>query len=165
VSVAEVVTQALRFMGSEWRDTVQIEQHIAEQQTIRANKNKLIQVLVNLLQNSLDALKTKTFSDGEKPTIWIAGRVENGQSVLAVRDNGCGIDPKHLGKIFDPFFTTKDVGAGMGLGLSICYRIVQESAGKISVNTEPGKFCEVILEFPVKNRPATNYEHGKSLQL
>ena len=156
VPVAEVLTPALRFLSNESRDTVQIEQQIAAGQTIWANKNKLIQVLLNLLQNSIDALKTKTFADGEKPTIWIEGRVENGQSILSVRDNGTGIDTKHLDKIFDPFFTTKDVGAGMGLGLSICYRIVQESGGKISVKTEPGKFCEFIMEFPVRTSPAKN---------
>jgi two-component system sensor histidine kinase PhcS len=156
VPVAEIVTPALRFLSNEWKDAVQIEQNFAAGQTILANKNKLIQVVVNLLQNSLDALKTKKFADGEKPAIWIEGRVENSRSILSVRDNGGGIDPKHLGKIFDPFYTTKDVGAGMGLGLSICYNIVQEYGGKISVKTEPGKFCEFTLEFPVKTPQAAN---------
>ena len=150
VPVAEIVTPALRFLSNEWKDTVQIEQQFAEQQTIWANKNRLIQVMVNILQNSLDAVKTKSFAQGEKPAIRIEGRVENGQSILSVRDNGGGIDAKHLDKIFDPFYTTKDVGQGMGLGLSICYSIVQEYGGKISAKTEPGKFCEITLEFPVK---------------
>ena len=90
-----------------------------------------------------------------------------GSSILSVRDNGTGIDPKHLDKIFDPFFTTKDVGEGMGLGLSICYSIVQEYGGKISVKTEPGKFCEFTLEFPVKANQADELKagHGKSLRL
>ena len=156
VPVAEIVTPALRFTSNEWKDMVQIEQQFAAGQTILANKNKLIQVVVNLLQNSLDALKSKNFADGENPAIWIEGRVENGRSFLIVRDNGSGIDTKHLGKIFDPFFTTKDVGAGMGLGLSICYNIVQEYGGKISVKTEPGKFCEFTLEFPVQTQQAVN---------
>jgi two-component system sensor histidine kinase PhcS len=69
---------------------------------------------------------------------------------VRVRDNGPGIDAQHLDKIFDPFFTTKDVGEGMGLGLSICYRIVQENEGRISVKTEVGKYCEFTLEFPIK---------------
>ena len=106
--------------------------------------------MTNLLQNSLDAMKQKTFADGEKPTIWLESRVENGRSILSVRDNGSGIGAEHLDKIFDPFFTTKDVGEGMGLGLSICYRIVREYEGRISVKTESGKFCEFTLEFPMK---------------
>ena len=149
VEVAEVVTSALRFLSNEWKDRVQIEKHLPEHQAVWANKNKLIHVLVNLLQNSLDALKGKSF-DNEKPTIWIEGRVENGKSVLTIRDNGSGISAEHLDKIFDPFFTTKDVGEGMGLGLAICYRIVQECEGRILVRTEPGKFSEFALEFPAK---------------
>ena len=155
VAVTEVVASALRFLSNEWRDKVQIDQQLAGQQTIWVNKNKLIHLVTNLLQNSLDALRTKSFQD-EKPAIRIEGRVENGSSILSVRDNGPGIAPADVGKIFDPFFTTKDVGEGMGLGLSICYRIVQEAGGKISVKTEPGKFCEFILEFPVRVHPATN---------
>ena len=138
VEVAEVVASALRFLSNEWKDKVQIVQQIAGHQTVWANKNKLIHLVTNLLQNSLDALMTKSFQD-EKPAIRIEGRVENGSSILSVRDNGPGIAAADLDKIFDPFFTTKDVGEGMGLGLSICYRIVQEAGGKISVKTEPGK--------------------------
>ena len=149
IEIAEVVTSALRFLSNEWKDRVLIEQALPEHQTVWANKNKLIHVLVNLLQNAMDALKGKSFAD-EKPTIWIHGRVESGKSVLIVRDNGSGISAEHLDKIFDPFFTTKDVGEGMGLGLAICYRIVNEYEGRITVRTEPGKFSEFALEFPVK---------------
>jgi C4-dicarboxylate-specific signal transduction histidine kinase len=106
-------------------------------------------VLTNLLQNSLDAMKEKSFGD-EKPKISITGRIENGRSILTIRDNGPGIKAEHLDKVFDPFYTTKDVGQGMGLGLSICYRIVHECDGKILIKTEPGKFCEFALEFPNK---------------
>jgi two-component system sensor histidine kinase PhcS len=154
VTPEEVVMPALRFLNNEWRESIQIEQHFAPDQIVWANKNKLIHMMVNLFQNSIDALKTKTFVNGEKPTIWIESRVEPDRSFLIIRDNGHGIEAKHLDKIFDPFFTTKDVGEGMGLGLSICYSIVQEYGGKISVKTEPGKFCEFTLEFPVKTYQA-----------
>lgn len=150
VDATEVVGSALRFLSNELKDKVTIEQHLPANQTVCANKNKLIHVFVNLLQNSLDALRHKSFPNGERPTIRIEGRQENGSSCLIVRDNGPGIAAEHLDKIFDPFFTTKEVGEGMGLGLSICYRIMQESQGHISVRTEAGKFCEFTLAFPTK---------------
>jgi signal transduction histidine kinase len=149
VEVADIVASSLRFLSNEWKDKVVLEQKLTDHQTIWANKNKLIHVLVNLLQNSMDSMKTKAYQD-ERPTISIEGRLQDRKSLLIVRDNGNGIDSQHLDKIFDPFFTTKDVGEGMGLGLSICYRIVEEAEGKILVRTEPGKFCEFTLEFPAK---------------
>jgi signal transduction histidine kinase len=150
VEVSTLVTSALRFLSNEWKEKVVIEQKLAEHQVIRGNRNKLLQVIVNLLQNSLYAVKQKTHADGEKPAIWIEGGMAGGKSTLTVRDNGSGISPEHLDKIFDPFFTTKDVGEGMGLGLTICYRIVQEYEGQILVKSEPGKFSEFKLEFPAK---------------
>lgn len=149
ISVSEVVTSARRFLSHELKDNVQVHEQIEEDLTLWANKNKLIQVVVNLLQNSLDALARKSFTE-ETPSIWIEGRAADGRNVLVFRDNGSGIETAHLDKIFDPFFTTKDVGQGMGLGLSICYRIVQEFNGRIHVQTEPGKFCQFTLEFPIK---------------
>lgn len=149
VEIGEIIEPVLRFLSAELKDRVRVEQRWLEHQTVTGNKQKLIHVLTNLMQNSVDALKTKTFT-GEAPTIWITGRVENGRSLLSVRDNGPGIESKHVNKIFDPFYTTKDVGEGMGLGLSICYRIMNECNGRISVNTESGKFCEFTLEFPAE---------------
>ena len=149
VPAVEVVTAALRFVRHESRDKVVIQTNLAEGQTVWGNKNKLIQVLVNLLQNSFDALATKPFASGEQPTITITGRQEGGKSLLNVRDNGPGIPTENAGKVFDPFFTTKDVGQGMGLGLSICHRIVQDSGGLITVRSDPGRNCEFTLEFPI----------------
>jgi len=149
VKVAEVAATALRFLGNELKDRVQIHQQISEDLMIEANKNKMTQVFVNLLQNASDAMKTKPYAN-ETPAISIEGRIEDGRTVVAIRDNGPGIDPANVDKIFDPFFTTRDVGEGMGLGLSICYRIVEECGGRINVRTEPGRFAEFLLVFPRK---------------
>ena len=150
VDVAEIVSASLRFLAGEWKNVVHIEQNLPPNQLVWANRNKLIHVLVNLVQNSIDALAEKKFEDGERATIWITSRTENGRGLIVVRDNGMGIEQKTLDKIFDPFFTTKEVGKGMGLGLSICYRIVQGYGGKISVKSERGKYCEFTLDFPAK---------------
>ncbi|MGD1087278.1 MAG: ATP-binding protein [Verrucomicrobiota bacterium] len=166
VDVPEMVNTSLRFLAGEWKDKVQIEQNLPPNQIVWANRSKLIHVLVNLLQNSIDALAEKKFDEG-RATIWIDGRIEGNRSLITVRDNGPGIDPKVVDKIFDPFFTTKEVGKGMGLGLSICYRIVQGYGGQISVKSERGKFCEFTLDFLVKDEveSPTEIVHGKSLRL
>ena len=149
VDVSAIIGSALKFLSSEWKNKVVIEQKVPQRLTIRANRNKLLQVFVNLLQNSLDALRHKTFTAG-KPTIWIEGGLAEDKMVLTIRDNGEGIEKEALDKVFDPFFTTKDVGEGMGLGLTICYRIVQEYGGHISVRSERGEFCELKLDFPAQ---------------
>ena len=149
VPVLHMVEAALRFLSHEWREKVQIERDIPEGQNLWANRNQATQVLVNLLQNALDSLKCKDFT-GTGPTIWLRGVELDGESVLIIRDNGEGIAPENLSKIFDPFFTTKDVGAGMGLGLSICYRIMQQHRGRIDVRSEPGQYSEFRLAFPRK---------------
>jgi C4-dicarboxylate-specific signal transduction histidine kinase len=149
VDVTELVTSSLRFLSHEFKGKVRVVQKLTDHQFIWANKNKMINVIVNLAQNAIDAMRRKKY-DGDEPTLTIEGRVENGRSLIIVRDNGEGIDRSNLDKIFDPFFTTKDVGEGMGLGLSICYRIVQQYDGEIRVNSAAGKFCEFTLDFPVK---------------
>ncbi|MDH3442849.1 MAG: ATP-binding protein [Deltaproteobacteria bacterium] len=147
VPVVKIVESALRFLSHEWRDKVHIDKDIPEGQTIWANRNQTTQVLVNLLQNALDTLRSKSFN-GAQPTIWVRGMEVDGGTVITLRDNGEGIPAENLPKIFDPFFTTKEVGAGMGLGLSICYRIMQQHGGRIDVSSERGQYSEFKLLFP-----------------
>jgi signal transduction histidine kinase len=149
VKIDSIFNAALRFMSHEWRDKVSLEKHIDENLTIWGNEHQLIQVLVNLLQNGFDAMRKKAFKNGEKPKVIIDARERGSQAVIKVRDNGMGISSDNVGKIFDPFFTTKDVGEGMGLGLSICYRIIQAHEGRIAVDSVLNEFCEFTLELPV----------------
>jgi len=154
VEVDDAVEAALRFLSGEWRGRVHIEKNLPTPLMVWGNRNKLVHVLVNLLQNSIDALADKRFERSERRTIWIEGQAKEDSNVIVVRDNGPGIDPQVLDKIFDPFFTTKEVGKGMGLGLSICYRILQGYGGSISAKSERGKNCEFIIELPAKERAA-----------
>jgi C4-dicarboxylate-specific signal transduction histidine kinase len=147
VLVMDVVDSALRLLSNEWENKVTIEKEIPEDQTIWANRNQMTQVMVNLLQNALQAL-AKKHSCEDVATIWVQGLEEYGESVIVVRDNGEGIASENLQKIFDPFFTTKDVGEGMGLGLSICYRIIKQHGGRIQVWSEQGQYSEFRLYFP-----------------
>ncbi len=154
VEVDDAVDASLRFLAGEWKGKVHIEKNLPAHLAVWGNRNKLVHVLVNLLQNSMDALSDKTFEGSEQRTIWIDGHAKGDRNSIVIRDNGPGIEPQVLDKIFDPFFTTKDVGKGMGLGLSICYRILQGFGGTISVRSERGKNCEFTIELPAKERPA-----------
>ncbi|MGV3756129.1 MAG: ATP-binding protein [Verrucomicrobiota bacterium] len=149
VEVGKSVAAALRFLSGEWKDKVPVYQHFNAQQIIIGNESTLLQLLTNLLQNALDALKSRG-ERSDEAAIWIEDKLTEHTYCLIIRDSGSGIPSHVLDKIFDPFFTTKDVGQGMGLGLSICYRIMQQHEGRINVRTEPGKFTEFTLEFPLK---------------
>ena len=96
---------------------------------VSVDGEQIKQVLLNLAINSLQAMP-----DGGKLSIRTFS--ENGFSVVAVEDNGNGIDEKISGKIFDPFFTTKE--KGVGLGLSIAHKIVSQHKGILSVESKDG---------------------------
>lgn len=153
VRLNDVVMASLRFLGNEWKDRVKIENEVPDEIQCNASKNKLTQVFVNLIQNAVDALKSVR-DRVEAPLIRITATRENGRILVRIRDNGEGIEPQNLAKIFDPFFTTRDVGKGMGMGLSICYRIIQEHRGSITVRSERGKYCEFTLDLPDANAEA-----------
>jgi two-component system NtrC family sensor kinase len=106
---------------------------------------RLQQMFINLFINACDAI---TDSNG---TISVSGIETNGDIMIRIKDNGKGIDPRHMKKIFEPFFTTKEKGKGTGLGLSITYTIVQEHYGDITVNSKVNKGTTFIITFPVKS--------------
>jgi signal transduction histidine kinase len=102
---------------------------------------QLCQVFLNLVVNAAQAI-------GQKGEIRIATRSENGNVIITVRDNGCGIAKEHLSRIFDPFFTTKDVGKGTGLGLNVAYNIVRKHNGTIGAESLEGKGTEFTVTVP-----------------
>jgi signal transduction histidine kinase len=147
VRLVDAVEMAKRFLSHEWDANIEVIQEVPDTLIVHGNRNKLVQVLVNLLQNALDAVKARP-SEAGPARIEIRGDSTSVEVRLIVRDNGAGIDPAIQDKIFDPFFTTKEVGEGLGLGLSISYRIVQEAGGRIEVRSRPHEFTEFILALP-----------------
>jgi C4-dicarboxylate-specific signal transduction histidine kinase len=149
VEIAPAIATAARFLAAEMRDEIRFESEIPDGLTVRANRNRLIQVFVNLLQNSVDAVRARKYPPGESAIIRAWTTQTASLRRVHFRDNGTGIPAEVVSRIFDPFFTTKDVGRGTGLGLSICHRIVADCGGRITVRSEPGQFSEFTLEFPL----------------
>jgi two-component system NtrC family sensor kinase len=110
---------------------------------VSLSQSEMQQVILNLINNALDAM------DKEGGTLNIASHLEKSHIVIAVEDNGPGIERENLARIFDPFFTTKPVGKGTGLGLSICYGIIQKMGGKIEVQSVIGRGTKFTIYLPV----------------
>jgi signal transduction histidine kinase len=146
VPVRAAALAALRFLAAELKNRVTIENRLPEDLTVPAVRSKLIQVFLNLLQNSLDALRDRQGTDSE-PRITLSAETQGEVTRIRIRDNGPGIPAEHLSRIFDPFFTTKEVGEGTGLGLSICFRLLNEVGATITVESRVGEFCEFTMVF------------------
>ena len=155
-----VVATGLRFFSHVWKDGIQHEVDIPEDLEIRGDSNQFVQVLINFIQNAIDAMATKTYPEGESACIRLSAHARRDRILFSIKDNGPGIPQSIRDKIFDPFFTTKDVGQGMGLGLSICNRIIADHGGRIEVVSQPGQFTEFILELP--STDSTNNNHADS---
>jgi two-component system, cell cycle sensor histidine kinase and response regulator CckA len=121
-----------------------------------ADRGQIEQVILNLVINAADAMPqggklviatTNVRSDegcDQGPSPWVAGSFVR----LTVSDSGIGMPPEIKARIFDPFFTTKEQGKGTGLGLATVYGIVQQAAGHISVESEPGQGTTFHISFP-----------------
>ncbi|HHO59426.1 MAG TPA: PAS domain S-box protein, partial [Thiotrichales bacterium] len=103
------------------------------------------QILINLIQNALDAI-----ADSNKPQLKLGIEVKDRLVNVSIKDNGPGIAQADIVKIFDPFFTTKDVGSGTGLGLYISYGLATEQChGSLKVLSPDNKGAEFILSLPL----------------
>ncbi|MDB6119917.1 MAG: Two-component system, sensor histidine kinase PhcS [Verrucomicrobiaceae bacterium] len=144
VSLADVVQNAARLMSNELKDhNVDFDAEVPENMTVMGDRNQIIQVLINLVQNAIDASMGRP-----EPLITVHTTESLGRQYLHVRDNGCGIPAENLAKIFDPFFTTKEVGEGMGMGLSVSFRMMNQMGGGIEVTSEVDQGTEFTLWFP-----------------
>ena len=127
---------------------IEVERHLGDIPSITCSPSQVNQVLLNLLNNSSQAM------DKPQGRITITTRsAGDGAVAIDVEDNGKGIAADALPKIFDPFYTTKEPGKGTGLGLSIAYKIVTQHGGRIDVRSTPGEGTTVTVTLPVEPPP------------
>ncbi len=107
--------------------------------TIDVDPDLILQVLLNLLKNSINASK----SDGE---ISLTVRLDGENIIFSVKDNGSGMTEREQEKMFDPFFTTKKTGTGLGLAVS--HQIVEQHNGRFEVSTDPAEGTEICIILP-----------------
>jgi PAS domain S-box-containing protein len=151
IDVNKVILDTLALMEHQFKTSkIRVEDELCHHlPPIQGNAGRLQQVFLNLFLNAKDAM-----ADGG--TLRIAS--SNGDAVsVKVSDTGNGIAQEHIQRIYDPFFTTKAApregqGKGTGLGLSVTYGIIQEHAGKIRVESNPGEGTTFYLDFPMTRK-------------
>lgn len=130
LQIGEVLDQALQLLAPRMRsENVQLTNQVDYNVHVLGDAIRLEQVLLNLLNNALDAMMS---AENAQLEVVIQRCAE--LCVLTVADNGGGIAVENLSHVFDPFFTTKPVGQGLGLGLAVSYGIVRELGGTLEAS-------------------------------
>ena len=141
---------------------IQLKKEISPQTpVIRSDPSKLQQVLLNLLNNAIDAIAERHGCEGGELHVEV-GPDANGRVRIAVKDNGAGINPENLKKIFAPFFTTKPPGKGTGLGLYVCYGIIEGMGGAMEVESQRGVGTTFIVHLPASRAGQAECEPKES---
>ncbi len=152
VDINKIILDTLALLEHQFKTArVQVRDELSQHlPLIYGNAGRLQQVFLNLFLNARDAMP-----NGGSLRV----SSSNGDSVsVMVADSGSGIAQEHIQRIYDPFFTTKtapregQANRGTGLGLSVTYGIIQEHAGKIRVESQPGAGTTFYLDFPLTRK-------------
>ena len=150
IELESIVGAVAHELRNRFPDTIAIRTEGLENRfPVVANATQLRQLFTNLGQNAAQAI-----SKGVGTVLFRVG-MESGATdrcVVAVQDNGSGMDEETRRRIFDPFFTTKPVGKGVGLGLAVVHGIVASHNGEIEVHSKPGKGTTFFVRLPIAQK-------------
>jgi PAS domain S-box len=144
VEIGEVLRSSANLIshqkrGGNIRIEVDVEDGLPK---VNGDGGQIQQAVIALGTNGIDAMP-----DGGTLTFRACSR--SNSIVIEIEDNGAGIAPENLSKVFEPFFTTKEIGKGTGLGLAVCYGIITEHGGRLSVRSSLGKGSVFSILLPV----------------
>jgi signal transduction histidine kinase/ActR/RegA family two-component response regulator len=133
-------------------ETIELKVTLApERALVLADSGQLEQVIINLATNARDAMPGGGTLTLETTLVSAEGDDElpaGPYVVLTVTDSGMGMDLETRGRAFEPFFTTKEVGQGVGLGLATVYGVVDQSGGRVLVDSQPGQGSRFVIYLP-----------------
>ncbi len=144
-----LIDKSLLLAQTTFSKNIAVEKDYGSIPVVEADETQIQQVFLNILVNAGQAL-------GEKGRIRIRTHTEGGMAVASLTDDGPGIKAEDVKHVFEPFFTTKPVGQGIGLGLHICYQIMQAHHGDIQVRSRLGQGAEFLVSLPLNPQNAGN---------
>lgn len=145
IDLHDLLESAINLSMNELRHRAELEREFADEEiAIFGDPHQLVQVFVNLLINAAQSFDE---FDQSAPRVRVKTWIEDSKVHVMISDNGCGMSSKTMRRIFDPFFTTK-IGAGTGLGLSVCHRIVSGLEGRIDVESKLGEGATMTVVLP-----------------
>lgn len=147
INLKESLESALLIAYNIIKHKAEVETHYEENLAVECHPAQINQVFLNIITNAVQSIET--FGK-----ITIKTWTENGTAKISIADTGVGIPEANLKKIFEPFFTTKPVGQGIGLGLSIVYKIIERHEGRIEVKSKVGEGTEFIITLPLRQEKA-----------
>ena len=155
VSLAAVVNEAIDVASQGFAGLIDIESHIEGDFIVFGNQARLVQLLTNIMRNSVEAIETLS---GGKITVSLARSAEEGMVELSIQDNGSGIPDKVMTQIFAPFFTTKKEGTG--LGLFVARKVARDHRGRMDIRSVSGEGTTVRVSIPIAPPDAIAAETG-----
>ena len=151
IDINEPVADAINLTAVTMRkSSIKIEKSLIENlPRTYADENLIEEMVLNLLNNAAEAMKT--MEAGKK--IVVATFVEGEHIIIRVSDSGPGVSQEIRDEIFDPYFTTKHEGTG--IGLSLCHRIINDHGGSLTVSDSEFGGAEFQIEMPIKAKQST----------
>ncbi len=147
VPVGAVVERACALVFAGFRRGSEIvASHDVANVAVAADSDRLVQVLVNLVQNAYDAAKHQA-----DPRVSVSAAANGNRVEIAVEDNGPGLSPGIRARLFEPFATTKPSGQGTGLGLYTSYMLVAQMNGSLSIEDRPQGGTRAVISLPVSD--------------
>lgn len=138
---SELIEEAINILEIEFKikkftELVDLNFELVEDDYINCSRFQIVQVIFNILVNAIYFINKK----GDKGSIYIKTYIEDKYFCCDIEDNGIGIGAEIINRIFEPFFTTKEPGEGAGLGLSVCYNIIENKhKGRLLVRSKYGE--------------------------
>jgi len=145
-NINNAILNTLILLRSSIPNYIEIKPVFDKLEPLNCYSGKINQVLVNLINNSIQAIKAKDEHHNE--SILIVTRDLPDHITIEITDTGIGMSEEVRQRMFEPFFTTKEIGEGTGLGLSIVFGIIEKHQGSIDVQSKPGEGTTFTLKLP-----------------